>query len=76
MNGLLIYNKDDYLRNESYVDWLLQAGKEYDLDLRLIFKEDFLKKGISSGEKVHFVINRTRSYEVSLMFELNNISFP
>ncbi|NLV88710.1 MAG: ATP-grasp domain-containing protein [Tissierellia bacterium] len=73
MNGLLIYNKDDYHRNESYVDWLLQAGKEYDLNLKLVFKEDFLRKGISHKDKIDFVINRSRSYEISLMFELTNI---
>lgn len=73
MNGLLIYNRDDYFRNESYVDWLLQTGKEYGLNLKLVFKEDFLKKGIIAYEEIHFVINRTRSYEISLMFELNDI---
>lgn len=73
MNGLLIYNKEDYLRNESYADWLIQTGKEFGLNIKLIFGEDFLTKGIPSHEKIHFVINRTRSYEISLMFELNNI---
>lgn len=72
MDGLLMYNKDDFLKNKSYVDWLIQIGKEYALNLKLVFKEDFLKKGIPN-DKIHFVINRTRCYEISLMFELNNI---
>ncbi len=73
MKGLLIYNQEDYLRNESYVDWLIQTAKEFDLSLKLLFKEDFLKKGLSAEDEVQFAINRTRSYEISLIFELNDI---
>ncbi|HEY8363095.1 MAG TPA: hypothetical protein VIK77_09455 [Tissierellaceae bacterium] len=73
MNGLLMYCKEDFEKNKSYIDWLIETGKEYGLNIRFIFKEDFLKKGLSKDYKVDFVINRTRCYEISLMFELNNI---
>ena len=72
MNGLLIYNKEDYLNNISYVKWLIEEGANKGLNLDLMLKEDFIVNG-TFGKDIDFVINRTRSYEISLIFELNNI---
>lgn len=73
MTGLLIYNNDDYLRNISYVDWFIEEAKKCKVDLILVLKEDFILQGIHIDIDYDFVINRTRSYEISLMFELNGI---
>ncbi|MFA5576253.1 MAG: hypothetical protein WCZ27_08690 [Tissierellaceae bacterium] len=73
MIGLLLYKKEDYLRNQSYVEWLIDEGQKKDINLKLIFKEDLELEGIGKNSHIDFVINRTRSYEVSLLFELNDI---
>lgn len=73
MKGLLVYNKDDYLRNVEYVNWLLDEAGDYNFQLDLILKEDFDLYGVSNFLDYSFVINRTRSYELSLIFELNDI---
>lgn len=73
MKGLLMYNREDYLRNESYVKWLQDEARNFSIQLEFMLKEEFDIKGISNEKGYAFVINRTRSYELSLMFELNNI---
>ncbi len=73
MKGLLIYNKEDYERNNTYVQWMQEEGKKIGLDLELSFGDEILTKGIKDLSIIDFVINRTRSYEISIMFELNNI---
>lgn len=73
MLGLLLYNKEDYLRNETYVKWLIEEGYRNDLNLMIMFKNDLILKGIPKNIHIDFVINRTRSYDLSLLFELNDI---
>lgn len=73
MKGLLLYNRVDYLRNVQYIKWLIDEGRKNNLNLDLKLREDFVVEGVDNPNKYDFVINRTRSYEISLMFELNNI---
>lgn len=73
MLGLLLYNKEDYFKNETYVEWLIDVGQKNGLNLLLMFKGDLMLKGMPNDIAVDFVINRTRSYEISLLFELNGI---
>ncbi|MFA7532895.1 MAG: hypothetical protein WCY46_01065 [Tissierellaceae bacterium] len=46
MLGLLLYNKEDYLRNETYVKWLIEEGYRNDLNLMIMIKNDLILKGI------------------------------
>lgn len=73
MIGLLIYNRSDSLKNTEYVNWLTNVASDKGIDLQLVIKEDFIKNGVPSEIDFNFVINRTRSYNISLLFELNNI---
>ncbi|WP_461205535.1 ATP-grasp domain-containing protein [Clostridium sp. DL1XJH146] len=73
MIGLLIYNKIDYKKNEDYVKWLKNISLKNNIDLKLIIKETYLVEGLPHFKEVDFVINRTRSYEISLIFEMNDI---
>ncbi len=68
-NGIIIYKKDE--ASVDYVNWVIKAFAEENLNLKLVYLEDFLKKGIN--EKIDFVINKTRNVSISYMFELNNI---
>lgn len=73
MRGLLLYNREDYIRNVQYIKWLIEEAWKNNIRLEFKLKEDFLVNGLEEPKKYDFVINRTRSYETSLTFELNNI---
>jgi len=73
MNGLIIYQKQDYEKNCDYVKWLKEVAIKKGCHLTLMFLEDFFNNGLSPDYNIDFVINRSRSYEVSLIFELNNV---
>lgn len=72
MNGLVLYYKKDYIGNESFVEWLISEFKKHNANLRLVFLEDFERAFIHQRE-IDFVINRSRDYNISLLFELNGI---
>ncbi|NLY19651.1 MAG: ATP-grasp domain-containing protein [Clostridiaceae bacterium] len=73
MKGLIIYQKRDYERNCDYVKWMCEVGRKKGCLLNLMFLEDFFANGLKPDCDVDFVINRSRSYEASLIFELNNV---
>lgn len=73
LKGLLLYNREDYDKNATYVDWLIQEASDKGIDLIFQLKDDFLKMGLVADHGLDFLINRTRSYEISLMFELSGI---
>ena len=72
MLGLIIYDRLDYNKNTAFIDWLIEEGKKKKLNLVLIFSDEFKNKGIELAD-VTFAINRSRSYEISLILELNSI---
>lgn len=73
MTGLLIYGKEFYKINNGYANWLIEEFKKNGIELKFMFKEDLLTEGLKDKDEIKFVINRSRSYEVNLMFELNGI---
>lgn len=73
LKGLLLYNREDYEKNASYVDWLIQEAASKGIALVFQLKDVFLQSGLESNHGFDFLINRTRSYDISLMFELNDI---
>lgn len=70
LRGLLVYNREDYLKNSGYAQWLISEATENKIDLKLIYADDAYGK---LGKKVDFVINRTRDFNISYIFELNGI---
>lgn len=73
MKALLIYNKEDYDRNNEYVNWIIDTAQKKGIAVVLVFKDELLLQGTNLSDDISFVINRTRCYEISLIFELNNI---
>ncbi len=73
LKGLLLYNREDYEKNAGYVQWLIETAKEKGILLVFQLKDEFLKEGLPENHGINFLINRTRSYEISLLFELNGI---
>lgn len=72
MLGLIIYDRLDYNKNTGFVDWIIDEGKKKELDIVLIFSDEFKNTGVELTN-VAFAINRSRSYEISLILELNGI---
>jgi len=73
MKGLLVYSKEDVKKNAEYISWFISAGKKKNIILDLKSTDEIRINGINSLKSLDFVINRSRSYEVSLLFELNDI---
>lgn len=74
MRGLLIYDKEDYNKNTEYISWLVNEAKNLGMEIILVFKSDFFSKGYDTiSEHIEFAINRSRSYEISLILELSGI---
>lgn len=73
MKALLIYNKEDYGRNKEYVKWIIDTAQKRGILIDLVFKDELLLQGVQLGEEISFAINRSRCYEISLIFELNNV---
>lgn len=73
MNGLLIYSKEDLEKNADYISWFVKEGREKNIKIEVTTDEAIRIEGINSVQSVDFVINRSRSYEISLLFELNDI---
>jgi glutathione synthase/RimK-type ligase-like ATP-grasp enzyme len=72
--GLLIYTEEDVKKNSSFIDWFITEGKETGLIIKILTlnKKSQLDEQPPLNE-IDFVINRTRSYNLSLQFELSNI---
>jgi len=73
MNGLLIYSKGDLKKNKSYITWFIEEAQKRNITIDLITDEQILLDGYHATQVIDFVINRSRSYEVALLFELNNV---
>lgn len=71
MRGILIYTQQDYKRNSNYADWLIESAQAQGLIIELVFAEDLFKNGLN--QEILFAINRSRSYQLSILLELNDI---
>ena len=79
MEGLLIYKREDYLKNTSYANMLIEYGSLEGLEIRCICFEDIRfgvdEKGLWLSidkqpiEPIDFVINRTRETMLAKQFE-------
>ncbi len=74
MTGLLIYKEDDAKINADYIDWIITSALKLGMDLELLYSHDFFERGLRKKyNKVEFAINRSRSYNLSLILELADI---
>ena len=68
--GLVIYKEVDIEKNKGYIKWLIEEGLNYNFNIQLCS----LKEGYHKiKENYDFVINRSRDYSLSRMYEDNNI---
>lgn len=63
IKGLVIYDEIDVEKNRSYINWLIEDGIKYNLDLELILKKDIKYKTLNS--KYKFAINRSRDFKIT-----------
>jgi len=67
--GLVIYNEKDIEKNESYINWLIEEGKNRDININLILDKD-IDKVINNYK---FAINRSRNFNVTYKLEENGV---
>lgn len=70
--GLLLYGKKDYEKNKAFADWIKKEAKKNKLEITLIFRDDLPDRTLDIS-RYSFVINRSRDYNLSLLFELNDL---
>jgi glutathione synthase/RimK-type ligase-like ATP-grasp enzyme len=73
MNGLLVYSEEDIEKNSNYIDWFVDEARKKSMIIQVKTDRQIQRDGIESNQTVDFVINRSRSYELSMLFELNDI---
>lgn len=73
MKGLLVYSKEDLKKNADYITWFVDEAQKRNMAIRVTTDQKIETHGIDKNEAIDFVVNRSRSYEISLMFELNDI---
>lgn len=67
INGLVIYDEIDVEKNISYINWLIEDGKKYSLNLELILTKNIDYKKIFG--KYKFAINRSRNFNLTYNLE-------
>ena len=72
MRGILFYSKQDYYKNKSFANWMVFEFKKKRVKLVVEFVEDFYENRRLSFTP-DFIINRSRDYNLSLLFECNDV---
>ncbi|WP_159461989.1 ATP-grasp domain-containing protein [Salirhabdus sp. Marseille-P4669] len=62
VRGWVVYNKQDYDRNEAFVNWLLREAEHFPFDLQVVIKDD-----VQFGIKHH---------QLSILYRNANVQFP
>lgn len=68
IKGLVIYDEVDADKNKSYINWLIEDAKKYDLQLELILASNINYENIR--EKYKFAINRSRNFNITYNLEV------
>ena len=72
MKGILFYSRLDYEPNKEFASWIITEFKKNGVEISLAFIEDFYADR-KLQFKPDFIINRTRDYNLSILFEFNGI---
>ena len=72
MKGALFYSRLDYDLNKEFASWIITEFDRNGVEVALAFIEDFYAER-KLQFKQDFIINRTRDYNLSILFEFNGI---
>lgn len=72
MRGLILYCQKDYQKNKEFADWITLELQKHQVSTDILLIEEIQKANLVE-KQYDFVINRSRSYNLSLLFELNRI---
>ena len=72
MKGVLFYSRLDYDLNKEFASWIITEFEKNGVEVALVFLEDFYVERKLCFEP-NFIINRTRDYNLSVLFEFNGI---
>ncbi len=73
MKGLMIYREEDYERNSSFADWVVDECKAQGVLLHVTTISGRVLHDDICFADYDFIVNRTRDYNLSLMLELSGI---
>jgi len=72
LKGALFYSRLDYDLNKEFASWIITEFDRNGVEVALAFIEDFYAER-KLQFKQDFIINRTRDYNLSILFEFNGI---
>lgn len=72
MKGVLFYSRLDYDFNKEFASWIITEFDKNGVEVSLAFIEDFYAERKLQFNP-DFIINRTRDYNLSILFEFNGI---
>lgn len=72
MKGVLFYSRLDYDINKEFASWIMKEFESNGAVVSLVFVEDFYTDR-KLPFKPNFIVNRTRDYNLSILFEFNGI---
>lgn len=73
MKGLLVYSKEDLQKNYDYINWFVEEAEKKNMLVEVTTNQQIQIEGIKSNQTIDFVVNRSRCYDLSILFELNDI---
>jgi len=79
--GWIIYTKADAMKNQDYIRWFIQAAKNENIDLQLIYREEIAidiqeMRVLYEGDKIalpHLAVVRTMDFHLSKQLEALHI---
>ena len=78
MKGILIYQKEDYLKNKRFVTLFARAGANYQIEIEVLLTEEIeevwmKRESLEERELPHFIVNRSRDASISEWFEKRGV---
>lgn len=79
MYGILIYEKEDAIKNEWFINELIKCADEKNIRLKLVYLEDIIDKPLEDiifidDKRISFAINRSRNSEISSRLETLSVT--
>ncbi len=68
--GLMVYSDVEYGRNKSFIEWMVKEFAKKDVEIDVIRKSEFYASNKDYQGEYDFVINRSRDYNLGLLFEM------
>lgn len=69
MTGWLLYYREDFYKNQRFIQFIREGFEKYNIYIRVVILEDENVEEIFQKEQPDFVINRSRNTSIAELFE-------